>query len=115
MHLTLKVKYGSILSMKNQKPVYVSGYIRNPKQSRPNRSDEVFATLVISSVIILILVLCWKATLTVAAIISLAVFAKKYYRFANDPNRLVVNYFGQSVADRVRNNLKDMLREQLHA
>lgn len=100
--------------METKKPVLVSGYIRN-KKTQETKTPDLVTQLFVAGIVILVLAVYWKFTLAVALIISLVVFAKKYYVFVNDPNRLIVNYFGASVADKIRDNIKNMLREQLHA
>lgn len=99
--------------METKKPTHVSGYIRNKKISDNRKANQQLATILLGGVVILTLAVYWKFTVTIALAISLGVFAKKYYQFANDPSRLMVNYFGATAIDRIRDNIKEMLREQL--
>jgi hypothetical protein len=92
-----------------EKPIYVSGYVRNKKIQQNQVDSRRMALVLLSVFTILTLIVYWKITVTVALIISLAVFAKKYYQFVNDPGRLVVNYYGMSQVGNIVNNVKEMV------
>ena len=92
----------------NTKPIYVSGYVRNKKIETKLPSVNV-AALIIAGVMVLVLAVHWRLTLSTAVLVSLGVFAKKYYQFINDPGRLVVNYYGMGQVGNIFNNVKEMV------
>lgn len=90
-----------------EKPIYVSGYVRNRRiKTKPNID---IAQVVLASMVVLLLIVHWQFTLAVATGISLYAFGRKYYKFVNDPGRLVVNYYGMSQVGNIVNNVKEMI------